>query len=145
MFLCLCLVVPCAVGLSGCGHDHDFLETWTFNSTHHWHECEDCDEVKGKAEHEWDAGVITTAPTPTADGVKKFTCEVCGKTKTEAVAYIPKTTVTESEWDLALAVADFRVKVELVAGAKKVVAERQGDATHRFEYNNNVSLQRAET
>lgn len=38
------------------------------------------------AEHKWDAGKQTTAPTCEAEGVTTFTCENgCGKTKTEAI------------------------------------------------------------
>lgn len=36
--------------------------------------------------HTWDAGVVTTAPTATAAGVKTYTCTVCGLTKTEGVS-----------------------------------------------------------
>lgn len=35
--------------------------------------------------HSWDAGAVTKEPTCTADGVKTFTCAVCGTTRTEAV------------------------------------------------------------
>ena len=41
------------------------------------------------AGHKWDAGVVTTEPTETAEGVKTFTCTVCGETRTES---IPKLT-----------------------------------------------------
>lgn len=37
------------------------------------------------APHSWDSGVITTAPSHTADGVVTYTCTVCGSTKTEAI------------------------------------------------------------
>ena len=39
--------------------------------------------------HTWDAGKVTKEPTETAEGVKTYTCTVCGATKTEA---IPKLT-----------------------------------------------------
>ena len=39
--------------------------------------------------HRWDNGVITTAPTASAEGVKTYTCEVCRATKTEALAKLP--------------------------------------------------------
>ena len=39
--------------------------------------------------HTYDNGVVTTAPTYTAEGVKTFTCSVCGDTYTEAVAKLP--------------------------------------------------------
>ncbi|MDO4182975.1 MAG: right-handed parallel beta-helix repeat-containing protein [Coriobacteriia bacterium] len=37
------------------------------------------------AGHKWDAGVVTKQPTPTQDGVRTFTCTVCGATKTEVI------------------------------------------------------------
>ncbi len=36
--------------------------------------------------HQWDNGKITTAPTCVEDGVKTFTCTVCGQQKTEKAA-----------------------------------------------------------
>ena len=39
--------------------------------------------------HKWDSGKVTKEPTETAEGVKTFTCTVCGETRTEA---IPKLT-----------------------------------------------------
>ncbi|MBQ1407141.1 MAG: hypothetical protein IIY88_03300, partial [Eubacterium sp.] len=38
-----------------------------------------------EADHKWDAGKVTKAPTMNATGVKTYTCAVCGKTKTEAI------------------------------------------------------------
>lgn len=35
--------------------------------------------------HSWDGGVVTTAATCTTDGVKTYTCSVCGETKTEVI------------------------------------------------------------
>lgn len=46
-------------------------------------------------EHEWDEGVITTAATCEAEGVKTFTCTKCGETKTEV---IPATGHAWGEW-----------------------------------------------
>ncbi|MBO5005812.1 MAG: hypothetical protein J6C89_00055 [Clostridia bacterium] len=39
----------------------------------------------------WDAGVVTTAPTYEATGVKTYTCSVCAGTKTETLAMLEKT------------------------------------------------------
>ena len=36
-------------------------------------------------EHNWDAGKVTTAATCTTDGVKTYTCSICGETKTETI------------------------------------------------------------
>ena len=44
--------------------------------------CED----KDGCTHVWNDGEITTAATCTQDGVKTFTCTLCGKTRTEVVA-----------------------------------------------------------
>ncbi len=35
--------------------------------------------------HAWDEGVVTKEPTSTEDGIKTFTCTVCGHTKTEVL------------------------------------------------------------
>ena len=35
--------------------------------------------------HVWDKGVVTQQPTATAEGVKTFTCSVCGETRTESI------------------------------------------------------------
>ncbi|MDR0889676.1 MAG: S-layer homology domain-containing protein, partial [Oscillospiraceae bacterium] len=39
-----------------------------------------------ECEHVWDAGVVTTAPTCTAEGVMTYTCTKCSETKTESIA-----------------------------------------------------------
>lgn len=41
-----------------------------------------------QGQHTWDEGKVTAEPTCTVEGVKTYTCSVCGATKTEAV---PKT------------------------------------------------------
>lgn len=43
--------------------------------------------------HKWDKGAITTAATCTNNGVRTYTCSVCGKTKTESIA------ATGHQWD----------------------------------------------
>ena len=35
--------------------------------------------------HSWDAGVVTQEPTTSVEGVKTFTCERCGETRTESI------------------------------------------------------------
>ncbi len=37
------------------------------------------------AEHSWNEGTVTTEPTADAEGVKTYTCTVCGNTKEEAI------------------------------------------------------------
>ena len=41
--------------------------------------------VPATGKHSWNDGVITTKPTSTTDGVKTYTCSVCGGTKTETI------------------------------------------------------------
>jgi len=80
--------------LTSCGdnenHEHTYKTEWTYDDTYHWHACEgeDCTDVSDKAEHTWNDGEITTEATAEADGVKTFTCTVCGNTKTEVVKYV---------------------------------------------------------
>ena len=51
--------------------------------------------------HNWDAGVIVTAPTYKNEGTKKYTCTNCGETKTETIA---KLVCTEHVWDAGVIV-----------------------------------------
>lgn len=39
--------------------------------------------------HEWGEGVVTLQPTTTENGLRTYTCSVCGRTKTEAIPAIP--------------------------------------------------------
>ncbi len=53
--------------------------------------CNDCGEVYSVADssaalgHEWNEGVVTTAPTTTAQGIITYTCIRCGEVKTEVL------------------------------------------------------------
>ena len=51
--------------------------------------------------HNWDAGVIVTAPTYKNEGTKKYTCTNCGETKTETIA---KLVCTNHAWDAGVIV-----------------------------------------
>ena len=59
---------------------------------YYWFECTECgaelnyeDKTGALGDHTWDDGEVTTEPTVDAEGVKTFTCDVCGETKTESV------------------------------------------------------------
>ena len=43
-------------------------------------------ESVGHTTHTWNAGVVTTQPTCKSEGVKTYTCTVCGATRTESIA-----------------------------------------------------------
>lgn len=106
--LAMCLLIPCSFTLVACEnktkHECAFETSWTKDETYHWHKCtgSNCDEVSDKAEHIWDAGEITTPATSSAQGVKTYTCTVCGQTKTGAVDYVSTKTITEAEWNNAV-------------------------------------------
>ena len=53
--------------------------------------CDNCGEVTATkeipatGEHTWDSGTVTTEPTENEPGVRTFTCDVCGATRTETI------------------------------------------------------------
>ncbi len=67
---------------------HDYTTAWSKDETNHWHECtRDPSHPKDSlAPHDWDGGKVTSEPTATAKGVKTFTCNTCGQTRTEEFA-----------------------------------------------------------
>ena len=74
--------------LTACNKNkHEFSAEWNRDDTSHWHACttEKHDDVADKADHTFDNGVITTPPTETTEGVRTYTCTVCGYRKTESV------------------------------------------------------------
>ena len=81
-------------------HTHTYADAWTSDDSFHWHAatCQHTDEVKDKAVHAWNSGVITTEPTETAKGVKTFTCTVCSATKTEPVSELAHTHTPSDTW-----------------------------------------------
>ena len=70
---------------------HNPSDKWTCDSENHWKECttEGCGEKLDTAAHTFDDGVVTTAPTETAEGIKTYTCTVCGYEKTESIEKLP--------------------------------------------------------
>ena len=102
--LAVCMCFSATVMLTSCGgdeeHTHTYKAEWTFDNTHHWHKCEGdgCSDVSDKAEHSWNEGKITTTPTEEKDGVKTFSCTVCGQTKTESIPAKGHTHSYKAEW-----------------------------------------------
>ncbi len=86
---------------------------WESDGTNHWHVCKYCEAKVGveahkggtancteqakcsvcgtaygeldKTAHKWNDGVVTKEATCMVDGVKTYTCTLCGDTKTEAI------------------------------------------------------------
>ena len=64
------------------GHDYTVQQS---DDKDHWKKCSRCDSINAKEAHKWNDGEITTPPTTTEEGIKTYTCEVCGTAKTESV------------------------------------------------------------
>ena len=64
---------------------------WSYDSENHWKKCtnEGCNEKFELTAHTFDNGVITAEPTDTTDGVRTYTCTVCGYEKTESIEKLP--------------------------------------------------------
>lgn len=66
-------------------HTHSWAKDWTNNETHHWHECttHGCD-VKSDSDkddymtHTSDDGKVTSVATAYQDGVRTYSCIICG-------------------------------------------------------------------
>lgn len=87
VFVMLSLFTACDNKTAEPPHEHIYEEKWSKNDTHHWYaaSCEHKEEKQKLAEHTFDEGEITTKPTYGEDGVRTYTCTVCGATKTESV------------------------------------------------------------
>ncbi len=78
--------------------------------------CDECEEELSRETvtvsatgHSWDNGVVTAEATATADGVKTYTCTVCGATKTEVISATGETTAQSDENTTATQTADSTV------------------------------------
>lgn len=74
--------------LTACNKNkHEFSSEWKNDETSHWHECmtKKHSDVADKADHTFDAGVVTTPATETSEGVLTLTCTVCGFQKTKPI------------------------------------------------------------
>lgn len=77
--------------------DHEFSKDFTVDTeatcksvgskSRHCNRCEEKTEITEipKSDHAWDDGKITKEATETAEGVKTYSCKVCGVTKTETI------------------------------------------------------------
>lgn len=85
--IAMVLVLSLSV-LTACNKNkHEFSSEWKFDETSHWHECmtKKHSDVADKADHTFDAGVVTTPATETTEGVLTLTCTVCGFQKTKPI------------------------------------------------------------
>lgn len=97
--LVLCLVL--CISLAACSGDkHEAKSEWTSDDAMHWHECatEGHTDKFDEAAHTWNDGEITADPTEAAEGVKTYTCTVCGKKKTESLEKLAHNHTYATEW-----------------------------------------------
>ena len=86
---------------------HNYSSDWTIDTaaacetvgskSHHCTRCDskkDITEIPASGKHTWNNGVITKPATIAKEGVKTYTCTVCGVTRTETIAKLPMPTVT---------------------------------------------------
>ena len=86
---------------------HNYSSDWTIDTaaacetvgskSHHCTRCDskkDITEIPAPGKHTWNNGVITKPATIAEEGVKTYTCTVCGVTRTETIAKLPMPTAT---------------------------------------------------
>ena len=59
-------------------HTHSLSEDYSKDETGHWHACSGCTEKVDFGAHTEDSGTVTVQPTETTEGVKIYSCSVCG-------------------------------------------------------------------
>ena len=64
---------------------HSWGEWTKLDDDQHQRVCGNDAEHVQKEDHNWGDGAVTTAATCTSDGVRTYTCSVCGATKTEVI------------------------------------------------------------
>ena len=86
---------------------HNYSSDWTIDTaaacetvgskSHHCTRCDskiDVTEIPASGKHTWNNGIITKPATIAEEGVKTYTCTVCGVTRTETIAKLPMPTAT---------------------------------------------------
>ena len=86
---------------------HNYSYDWTIDTaatcsaigskSHHCTRCDskkDITEIPASGKHTWNNGVITKPATIAEEGIKTYTCTVCGVTRTETIAKLPMPTAT---------------------------------------------------
>ena len=97
------------------GHNYGAWEQ--LDDTQHQRVCANDNTHVEKENHAWDDGKITTEPTQTKEGVKTFTCTVCGATKTESIPKAePERNVGDVDGDGKLTSADARLALRASVG-----------------------------
>ncbi len=64
--------------------NHNYGAWTSHDGAQHKRECSVCHEYE-YANHAWNSGAVTTAPTHSTEGERTFTCADCGATRTESI------------------------------------------------------------
>ena len=67
-------------------HTHSLSVDYSKDETGHWHTCSGCTEKVDFEAHTEDSGTVTVQPTETTEGIRVYSCTVCGYvTRTETI------------------------------------------------------------
>ena len=67
-------------------HTHSLSVDYSKDETGHWHACSGCTEKVDFEAHTEDSGTVTVQPTETTEGIRVYSCTVCGYvTRTETI------------------------------------------------------------
>ncbi|MRM87143.1 hypothetical protein EAI28_02020 [Faecalicatena contorta] len=78
--------------------NHSYSKEWKSDEDSHWHECS-CGEKTDIAAHTSDSGKITIPATEDKEGIRTYTCTVCGYViKTETILYNKHSHNFGEEW-----------------------------------------------
>ena len=80
-----CNVCKAEYGETNPGNHAGTLGEWQSDKNNHWKEYSCCGAEADRGHHDWDNGQVTTQPTCTNAGEKTFTCNECGRKKTEQI------------------------------------------------------------
>ncbi len=59
-------------------HTHSLSVDYSKDETGHWHTCSGCTEKVDFEAHTEDSGTVTVQPTETTEGIRVYSCTVCG-------------------------------------------------------------------
>ncbi len=67
------------------GHTHSYSESWSRNTTHHWHVCTGCSEKSDFNTHDYGDWTVLEEATSTKTGERERTCSTCGYTERQTI------------------------------------------------------------
>ena len=97
--------------------DHVYTEThthtyskWSSNAGKHWQECtvDGCDQESEREDHVWSFTETAKKPTSEEYGEELYTCESCGRTKTEQIAKLTGK-INKAKWENSFEFQNLRV------------------------------------